>query len=247
MKNLHNEKFVVNDTNLDHKMKLSLTEIIRFLQVTTFNHSNDIGLDHKTMQEKSNAFWVITKMKLKINKPIFSGDKIKVSTWTQPLSTIRAIRDFKIKQNNSVVAKAMTEWCCLDYNTRRIRKLNSIVYPDLEMVEKSSSGLEFSKDIVEFKENDYVYTRSIKATDIDINNHTNNLKYNYMALDAFTIDELNSFDIKEYEIHFVNETKLGDEVVVYKKKKGLNYYIEGRKDNLTVFKSIIKTKKKEGC
>ena len=153
MQNLHTEKFVINDTNVDFDMKLNIIEIIRFLQVATFNHSNLIQLDHSTMQQKSNAFWVITKMKVKLNKDVFSGDQIKVATWTQPLSAIRAIRDFKIKQKNSLVVKASAEWCCLDCSTRKIRKLNTINYPDLDIVETSTSGIGFANLNQEYNKN----------------------------------------------------------------------------------------------
>lgn len=245
MKNLHIEKITVNDTNVNFEMKLSINEIIRFLQLTTFNHSNKILLDHKTMQEKSNAFWVITKLKVKLNKSVLSGENIKVATWTQPLSTIRAIRDFKIKQKNCLVAKACAEWCCLDLNTRRVRKLSSIQYPDLEMVEQSSSNITFNNLNQEYSNKDFIYSRTIRSTDIDINNHTNNLKYNTIALDAFSVEELKTFEIKEYEIHFVNESKEGDVISVYKKKVGNTYFVEGKTEDKIIFKVCLKTKKKE--
>ena len=184
-------------------------------------------------------------MKLNFKNNITTGDNIKVYTWTQPLSSIRAIRDFKIKLKNSVMVKAVAEWCCLDYNTRKIRKLNSIAYPDLEMVETSSNNLEFSKVNYEIDETNYVYTKIIRSSDIDVNNHTNNFVYNTMALDAFSLDELNSMIIKDYEIHFVGETYFKEEVKIYKKKIGQLYYIEGKVENKTVFKVFIKTKKKE--
>jgi len=245
MKNLHTEKLVVNDTNVNFEMKLSITEIIRFLQLTTFNHSNIIELDHKTMQEKSNAFWVITKLKVKLNKSVSSGETIKVATWTQPLSTIRAIRDFKIKQKNCVIAKACAEWCCLDLNTRRIRKLSTIQYPNLEMVEKGTSNLTFNNLNQEYSSNNYAYSRTIRSSDIDINNHTNNLKYNTIAIDAFSVEELKTFEIKEYEIHFVNESKEGDVINVYKKKIGNTYFIEGVTEEKVIFKVCLKIKKRE--
>ena len=105
MNNWHTEKFIINATNLDFNSIVPISEMIKMFQVATFNHSNLIQLDHKTMQEKSNAFWVITKLKVKVNKNVSSGDNLKVATWTQPLSTIRAIRDFKVKQKNTLIAK----------------------------------------------------------------------------------------------------------------------------------------------
>lgn len=243
MKNTHIEKFKINDTDVDFKSKLSVCEIIKFLQIATFNHSNLIGLGHKPMEQKSNAFWVVTKIKVLINNNISSGDEIKVKTWTHPLTAIRANRDFNIKQKNRVMVKAAAEWCCLDYNTRKIRKLESIAYPDLEMVETKQNNIVFCNLTQEFTSKDYVYTKQIRATDIDINVHTNNLKYNTMALDAFSVEELKSFSVKEYEIHFVNESHEGDTIDIYKKKVGNCFYLCGRAEEKVVFRVLIKTKK----
>ena len=243
MKNLHIEKIFVNDTNLNHNMQLSITELIRFLQVATFNHSNKILLDHDTMQKESNAFWVITKLKVKLKKQVSSGNYLKVATWTQPLTSSRANRSFKVKQQNTVVATGIAEWCCLDFSTRKVRKLSSIKYPDLEMVENSEPKLCFENLNKQFCEENFVYSRTISLTDIDINKHTNNLKYNLIALDALTLEEFDQMLIDEYEIHFINETKLYDKIDVFKIKEKNMYYIEGRNSNNTVFRVGIKFKK----
>ena len=244
MLNSYIEKFKINDTDVDFESKLSVAEIIKYLQVATFNHSNLLGLDHKSMEENSNAFWVVTKLKVLINNDIKSGDEIKVKTWTHPLTTIRANRDFKIKHKNRVMVKATAEWCCLDYNTRKIRKLNSITYPDLEMKATDCNNIDFCNLMQEYGSKDYVYTKQVNSTDIDINNHTNNLKYNIMALDSFSVSELKSFNIKEYEIHFVNESLFGDKIDIYKKKVGTRYFIEGRMDDKTIFRVCVKFKNK---
>ena len=64
MKNWHTEKLLINDANVDFDSKVSITELMKFFQIATFNHSQKIELDHETMLKKSNAFWVVTKMKV---------------------------------------------------------------------------------------------------------------------------------------------------------------------------------------
>ena len=104
--------------------------------------------------------------------------------------------------------------------------------------------LTFTNLKVEVDEKDFVYTKTIMPTDIDVNLHTNNLKYNVMALDALTLEDLKNNTIKEYEIYFVNESRIGEKIDVYKKKvKGL-WYIEGKRDKQTIFKAVIKFAKK---
>ena len=102
MKNWHTEKFLIDDTMVDFKEVVPITELIKIFQITTFNHSNIMGLDHVSMIEKSNAFWVVTKIKICVNSPIKTKDKISATTWTHELGGVRALRDCVIKNKNSI-------------------------------------------------------------------------------------------------------------------------------------------------
>lgn len=243
MTNWHTEKFTINDTNIDYNSIVPITELIKFFQITTFNHSRVMGLDHNSMIKNSNAFWVITKMKLQLNGEVKEQDKISVTTWTHELGAVRTLRDCVIKTKNSTKVKATSEWCCLDMETRKLRKMNSICYPELEMEKTNNLNTIFTNMREQVDEKDYVYSRTVRSTDIDLNNHTNNLKYNFMALDAFSVEELKNIILKEYEIYFVNESYEGDKIDVYKKRIKNYFYIEGKNQDKTIFKVVIKFKK----
>ena len=75
-----------------------------------------------------------------------------------------------------------------------------------------------------------------------MNNHTNNLKYSQMAFDVFSVEELKSFVIKEYEIYFVNESHEGDQIHIFKRRIKNVFYIEGKTNEKTVFRVVIKVK-----
>ncbi len=245
MKNWHAEKVCVDDTNVDFNLSVPITELMKLFEVATFKHSQILGLDHVSMEKNSNAFWVVSKMKVVPLKPILPGEKINITTWTHELGTARALRDCVIKSKNTTKAKFTAEWCCLDFETRRLRRMNTIQYPILEMEKTNNLKTEFTNLKVDVCEKDFIYSRIIRSSEIDVNNHTNNLKYNYIALDAFSVAELKAMDIKEYEIYFINESHEGDEINIYKKKVGKYYYIEGVVENKTIFKVVIKFKKKE--
>ena len=244
MKNLYLEKHTTNDVELDVKEKLSITEILKLLQRVTFSHSQLIGLDHQTMIDRDNAFWVITKMKIICNHSIGANQKLTLRTWTRFPQVVRFLRDLQIKEKNKILVNGVSERCCLDYNTRKLRRSNSIKYPDLQMVETKENKLTFSNLKVDVTKKDFVYTKTIMPTDIDVNLHTNNLKYNVIALDALSLNDLQNKTIKEYEVYFVNESKLGDKIDVYKKQVKNLTYIEGRREESTIFKVIIKFNKK---
>ena len=243
MKNIHAEKYVTNDVEMDVNERMSIQDILKLMQRVTFTHSCKIGLDHQTMIDRDNAFWVITKMKIVCNHSIASNQKLTLKTWTRTPQAVRFLRDLQIKEKNKTMVKGISEWCCLDYKARTLRRSNSIKYPNLEMTETKNNNLTFTNLKVEIENKDFVYTRTIMPTDIDVNLHTNNLKYSNIALDALSLDDLQSKTIKEYEIYFVNETKLGDKIDVFKKTINGYCYIEGKCEQQSVFRVVIKFSK----
>ena len=238
MKNCHTEHFIVDDIMLDFKEQMSFGEIVKLFQCTTFKHSNLLGLDHVSMLEKSNAFWVVSRIKIAIKKQVGLFDKLSATTWTHPIGMVKAVRDCVIKHKNTDCVVFDEQ----DYETRKIRKLNSIHYPELEMLKLDNLNTQFELFNVEMSDNDYVYTKIVRTSDLDVNMHTNNLKYNQMIYDAFSSEELKSFDVVEYEIQFVNETKLGDDIAIFKRKVGKRYYCLGKLADKIIFKAILKTK-----
>ena len=243
MNNFHSEKFIVDDIMLDFKEKVPFTQFVKMFQCATFKHSKLMGLDHKSMLQKSNAFWVVSRIKVVVKKQAALADKLSATTWTHPIGLVKAVRDCVVKNKNTVIAKCTSEWCCLDFETRKIRKLNSIQYPKLEMLKSQNLNTSFELFNVEISDKDYMYTKTIRSSDLDVNMHTNNLKYNQMVYDAFTIEELKQFDVAEYEIQFVNESKLADEISIFKQKKGNRYYCMGKIEDKIIFKAIVKIKK----
>ena len=107
MKNLYLEKYTTNDVELDVNEKLSITEILKLMQRVTFSHSQLIGLDHQTMIDRDNAFWVITKMKVVCNNSIGANQKLTLKTWTRTPQAVRFLRDLQIKQNNKILVKGL--------------------------------------------------------------------------------------------------------------------------------------------
>ncbi len=244
MKNVYTEKLVINDTQINFGEVVPINEIMRLFEIAAFNHSDLIGLDHASMIKKSNCFWVVSKIKLQIKGAITSGEKLSVKTWTEAPGLIRFNRNCTIKSQKELKVKGTSEWCCLDYLTHKPRKASSVSYPQLEMCEQAQNKLTFTNLKPQMESKHFVYTKTVRATDIDLNYHTNNLKYNFMALDAFTTNELNSMDIKEYEIYFVNESHEGDKIDIFKQKLGNCYVVEGSTQEKTIFRVVIKFKNK---
>ncbi|MDD4000228.1 MAG: thioesterase, partial [Bacilli bacterium] len=61
--NIFQKEIILNTNDVDFQAKLSIPAIMRHFQVIAADHTNILEVDHYSMIEKSNAFWVITKLK----------------------------------------------------------------------------------------------------------------------------------------------------------------------------------------
>ena len=215
-----------------------------FQTITTF-HSQEMGVDGPSMLKNSNAFWVLSKLKLQINELPLMGDEITANTFPTTVSSIKFMRDYLITKSGKSLILGTSEWCTLDATTGRLRKSSSVCYPfDMEHVEYGSGCTEFSKQKTTVEQKDYIYAHTVGYTDIDTNKHANNVSYVRMVLNAFSPEELCSSDVSEFEIYYLAQVYYGQQVQVYKVKTDYGYYIEGQNAEKPVFACVIKLKVK---
>ena len=64
----------------------------------------------------------------------------------------------------------------------------------------------------------------IRYTDLDVNEHVNNVKYLDCILAGFTFDFLKAHTLREVEINYLSEAKYDDSIAVgYEKKENLTF------------------------
>lgn len=238
-----------NDYKIEHKIKLSevdenyhmrLDHVMTHFQNITGLHSFEMEIDGKTMQEKSNAFWVISKMKVKIHSMPQFEETVTIETWPTFAKGVRFGRDYTICNENQLLVSCSSEWCTLDCDTKRPRRVESVHYPHdmLHRQDRSNAG-----DFLQAKESvcdaDYNHTHKVVLTDIDVNQHTNNIAYIRMALDCFSLEEFGDLHIDEMQISYITQSYYGDQVTLYKKQTDYGYYIEGLCDDKTIFRYVM--------
>lgn len=228
MENLYRKEFILDANDVDFKSEMSIPAVMRHFQAMAAEHAQIMGMDYFTLKAKSNAFWVITKVKLKINSFPRWGEKVELRTWPLLPALIKCNRDFELSdENGNVLMQGMSEWCILDMETKRPRKVSTTCYPlEMEHLERRALAEEFSQIKPEFE--NLVYERPIRTTDIDLNMHTNNTVYSNLIFDAFSISELGKIKIKSYEIHFCSESREKDVLYIFRTDSETNTAVAGR-------------------
>ncbi len=223
----------------------SVSRLSPFMMQTLFEELADVnatqlGIGMQTLMERDNAFWVVRRIRFEFKDIVRESDDVILRTWPAGPETLKCFRSYQIlKDGSRPVVNAIAEWVILDKDTRRLRKVDSIQYPDIQFITGKAIEPVFKRFKDDFSEDDFVYEKTIKASDIDISHHTNNTKYCMMVLDTFSVKELEDMTIKEMEIHYEAESLEGDVLRIYRKKMDYGWHFAIKRDGkVTTFAYI---------
>ena len=222
-----NFKVPYYDTNI--KRYASPEKLLAYMGEIATLHSDEIGLTIDDLRE-NNYGWMLNRWKVKINDYPFARDTIKIETWASDFRKFYANREFKILDNhNKELVKASSIWIFLDMIKKRpIRVTDNIIkgygmegdilfseFYDFNNPFETEKGLEFR----------------VRKSDIDYNNHVNNVKYFQWMLESLPtyIDE--EYKLKEFEILYKKEVGLGSLI-------NSSYYVESNSDEIILLHKI---------
>lgn len=241
MHNNYTREFMVWSSYCDSINRLSPHTMQTLFEELADANAMMLGIDQPTLAKRDNAFWVVRRIKFQFLDVVHDHDDVILKTWPSGPEVLKCFRSYQIlKSNNEPAVNAVAEWVILDKETRRLRKTDSVHYPDIQFITEKAVEPNFKRFKDVFTEDDFVYEKTIRACDIDISKHTNNTKYCMMILDSFSINELENMTIKELEIHYEAESLEGDELRIYRKKMDDEWHFAIKKDGRVVTYAYIK-------
>ncbi|WP_288984651.1 acyl-ACP thioesterase domain-containing protein [uncultured Flavobacterium sp.] len=191
---------------------LKYTDLCNIFQITAGIHADLGGISFSDMQEHHQA-WVMSKMRLEvINLPKWK-EKVTVKTWIKSLENSRSTRCLELYRGNEKLVGCETYWVVINTQTRRPENLalqheHFIKFPENNASEKEVQKINLN---VAFKK---VLDYRVQLSDIDIVNHANNVKYLEWCLNAMDAKFVLKQKIKGFEMNFLKELNLNDDVVI---------------------------------
>lgn len=180
---------------------------------------------------------------LEVSKRPSFGEDISVTTNAVSMNkpSFHCYRDFELfDKNNKLFATATSKWVLFDGERNKISKIDSDVMKDFEPEgnpENSESKLAKLKEpsnytnILEYK---------IQRSDIDVNQHMNNLNYLKLAYEALPEDVFLDEELNHLRIMYKHQIKLGDYVKCFYTKQEDGFYITIKSNNEKVLHAIVK-------
>lgn len=240
MKKEYKQDIKVLSSMTNNLAQVGVVHALSYLQDNMCEYFKSLECDGITMIPKVNCFWVMTKTKIKFNNTINWLDCISLQTFlnTKSLARLSIVNNI-LKSNGDIAVEGLQEMCAMDCSTRKIRLISSTLFPtDIEPCD-SMSELKFAKIDDEFNKEDLFGVVKVTSGNIDYFGHTNNVEYAKLIMATFDAETLKRLNPKSFEIHYITESKEGENLSVYKKKTDTGFVFEIRSGERICVKAML--------
>ena len=205
------DRFAIRSWDIDGVGRALPCTITNFLQEVAIRHAIDLGLGRDAMGE--NRTWMLSKLRIEMERWPVWQDALVVKTWPSDLDRIFALRDFELRDDTGTrIGGAVSAWLVVDTKKRRPLRLPEEVkalrpegvpralpgeFADLPVVDTPQGRAEFE----------------VRWHNCDFNRHLNQTHYVAWALDLVPDEVLATSWLRSLEIEFRAEARPGDRVV----------------------------------
>lgn len=207
------KKYEVHYYEVDSKLRCKLSSIIDFICDVGTQQSEHfgVGIEYCT---KNNCAWVFYKYDIKVYRYPMFGEIISITTQPVGFKKFYGLRKYIIKDaEDNLIGEALALFFLINIEKRRPMRIQKEQY-DIYGVD-GDVDYDISMDRIERTDGEQYHKEfNIRYSDIDSNNHVNNVKYVEWAIEAVPIEVMNDYILKEVKVDFEKETTYGDKISV---------------------------------
>lgn len=215
----HKFEVGLDDVNLNYKM--TDRAILRYFEDIAGLHSDSIQNGLENIGEQ-NLAWMLIEWTVDIQDRPKYGDKISVRTWVKPSLTRYIYRDFEIRKNGKICIKATSKWAIVGMQHKSIVRASKELF-DAYQPEEDEAIPMYSLGRLHVREKYSEHQKVIiRKTDIDVNQHVNNLNYLHLFSELMDFGE----QFNRFRIIYKKEIKYGDQITVCRQNAdGTAYFL----------------------
>lgn len=205
----------ITSSDVDFKSQLKLSRMFDFFQDIASQHAANLGASVDGLHDNFNVAWVLTKVRVEIDRFPILNDLVTIETWPQEARAIYE-RDYVIKDaDGNVIVRAVSNWVVMNLEKREMLRKKMVDYLDIDILKDRALTVKMRK-LKPLNELVEMYKKVIRYSDIDYNEHINNAKYVDYILDCFPVPEIKANEIRAIEVHYLNEALSGDTITLRK-------------------------------
>ncbi|MFA8449286.1 MAG: acyl-[acyl-carrier-protein] thioesterase [Bacteroidales bacterium] len=237
--NIWEKKYQIGFNQLNPEGKMHLFALFDLIQEAAWLHAEEIGFGYKFVTKHQKSF-VLYQTDFKIIRPPECNESITVKTWASDINNLFAEREFLILNlKGEILVQVSSQWLLIDNIKRRIIKPNILQSFNYSVVKHKL----LDQKKIRIPKSNLSKIRAIQHkvnySEIDINGHTNSGRYTEwiqnILEERFKLNPTSSFNIC-----FMHETHLNDEIQISLYQNKETYFIEGKNCNTVCFRASLK-------
>ncbi|KAI3709502.1 hypothetical protein L2E82_39264 [Cichorium intybus] len=211
------QNFSIRSYEIGADRTASVETLMNHLQETALNHVKHVGLlgdgfGSTPEMCKKNLFWVVTKMQVLVDRYPTWGDMVQVDTWVAASGKNGMRRDWMIRdcKTGEILTRASSNWVMMNKVTRRLSKIPDEVRAEIVQYFVDTPPLVDDDNIKlpKFDEKTADHVRNgltPKWSDLDVNQHVNNVKYVGWILESAPQPVVENYELASMTLEYRRE------------------------------------------
>ncbi|KAL7168237.1 hypothetical protein ACSBR2_038635 [Camellia fascicularis] len=201
------QNFSIRSYEIGADRTAAIETLMNHLQETALNHVKSAGLlgdgfGSTPEMCKKNLIWVVTKMQVLVDRYPTWGDVVQVDTWVAASGKNGMRCDWLVRdcRTGDILTRASSVWVMMNKETRRLSKIPNEVRGEIGtfFVDLPPVVDEDSRKLPKLDESTADYIRNgltPRWSDLDVNQHVNNVKYIGWILESAPLPILESHEL----------------------------------------------------
>ena len=216
----HKENYTIRSNEIGPDGSARPDSIAALLQEIAGNHAKILEFDIEDLRSRD-ITWVLHKLHVRMKRYPDWRETIQITTWPSSGDRLRAYRDFSIKdQKGEELGVALSYWLLMNLKNRRpVRIPDEIIQMGLT---SQNHVLPLTKEKFEWELNESAEksTFKVRRTDLDINQHANNVAYIRWIMETVDEQTYTNGHCNEFSVQYNEEAGLRDTIYALTLKTG---------------------------
>lgn len=184
--------------------------------------------------------WVLARQHVLFDRPVRHKDTGKILTWHKGLQGLFFLRDYMLLGADGIPSiRSTSSWVVMNIAERRVVRPDFLSdFVSMEPQSPDHAIAEPADKVVMPRDAEItrIGSHRVRYSDVDYNQHANNVKYTVWSLDALPEELVNTSMVKELTINFNREARPDETVELWHAVDPSGaHIIEGRVDDHQVF------------
>ncbi|KAM1185935.1 hypothetical protein ACFXTH_015145 [Malus domestica] len=218
---IYRQTLVIRSYEIGPDKTATMETLMNLLQETALNHVTSSGLAGNgfgATREMSirKLIWVVTRIHIQVQRYNSWGDVVEIDTWVDAAGKNGMRRDWIIRdyQTQEIITRATSTWVIMNRETRRLSKIPDQVrqevlpfYLNRFAIAKDKNDSEKIDKLTDDTAERITSGLAPRWSDMDANQHVNNVKYIGWILESVPINVLGDYDLTSMTLEYRRECR----------------------------------------